>query len=125
VPAIVISSNSVRCRPAGVSDTGPGIKLRDMQRSLHICIKLHKRRQDTMFNDDIYTRHHRGSSPSFEEPARRLEDWMRSCRSLDQHPYSLSEIQLLRQCTVPKIEFLDRGPETQYLNNEEYLDNEI
>ncbi|MBN1398677.1 MAG: hypothetical protein JXA06_11655 [Bacteroidetes bacterium] len=61
-----------------------------------------------MFNDDIYARHHRGSTPSIENPERRLEDWMRSCRSLDQHPYSLSEIQLLRQCVVPRIEFKHR-----------------
>jgi hypothetical protein len=77
-----------------------------------------------MFNDDIYTRHHRGSSPSFEEPSRRLEDWMRSCRSLDQHPYSLLEIQLLRQCAVPKIEFTHREPDNKYLTNKEYLGNE-
>jgi hypothetical protein len=60
-----------------------------------------------MQNDDIYARHHRGSSPMIQTPTRRLEDWMRSLRSIDQHPYDLSDIQSLRQCVVPKIEFQD------------------
>ena len=33
---------------------------------------------------------------------------MRSLRSIDQHPYSLSDIQSLRQCVVSKIEFSNR-----------------
>jgi hypothetical protein len=85
---------------------------------------LYKEAQHYVYND-IYARHHRGSSPSFEEgPTRRLEDWMRSCRSLDQHPYSLSEIQSLRQCVVPRIEFKHREPDSKYFPNEEYLGNE-
>ncbi len=74
-----------------------------------------------MFNDDIYARHRRGSSPSFEEPTRRLEDWMRSCRSLDQHPYSLSEIQSLKQCAVPNIDFTHRELDGSNLPAEEYF----
>jgi hypothetical protein len=58
-----------------------------------------------MFNTDIYAKHHRGSSPPSQNPMTRLEDWMRSCRSIDQHPYDLSDIEMLRQCVVPKIEF--------------------
>jgi len=77
-----------------------------------------------MFNDDIYARHHRGSSPSFEVPAGRLEDWMRSCRSIDQHPYSLLEIQSLMPCAVPKIEFTHRETDSKYLQNEDYTGNE-
>jgi hypothetical protein len=59
-----------------------------------------------MFNDNICSRHHRGSSPPYQEqePKRRLEDWMRSCRSIDQHPYNLSDIETLRQCKSPRFE---------------------
>jgi hypothetical protein len=58
-----------------------------------------------MFNTDIYAKHHRGSSPPMQNPITRLEDWMKSCRSIDQHPYNLSDIEMLRQCVVPKIDF--------------------
>ena len=60
-----------------------------------------------MRDDDIYAKHHRGSSPPFQKSARRLEDWMKSLRSIDQHPYNLSDIQSLRQCVVPRSELQD------------------
>jgi hypothetical protein len=72
-----------------------------------------------MFNDNIYTRHHRGSSPPFHNSEQRLEDWMRSCRSIDQHPYNLSDIETLRQCSVSKIEFTDNKFDNKFLPSEE------
>lgn len=58
-----------------------------------------------MYDDNVYARHHRGSSPPYQSNTnRRLEDWMRSCRSIDQHTYNLSDIETLRQLAVPKIE---------------------
>ena len=58
-----------------------------------------------MFDNDIYAKHHRGSSPPSKSPVVRLEDWMKSCRSIDQHSNNLPEVEMLRQCEIPKIEF--------------------
>ena len=71
-----------------------------------------------MLNTDIYAKHHRGSSPPSKYPMTRLEDWMKSCRSIDQHPYDLSDIEMLRQCVVPKINFYETEMDNEHFLNE-------
>ncbi len=70
-----------------------------------------KRSYDVMFNDSTFMRRHRGSSPPDPERERILEEWMKNCRSVDQHPYDMSEIEMLKQCTLPMPDFSDKNPE--------------
>jgi hypothetical protein len=71
-----------------------------------------------MYDDNIYARHHRGSSPPYQNSYIRLEDWMRSCRSIDQHPYNLTDIETLRQFSGLKIEFPANKLSDNYLPDE-------
>jgi hypothetical protein len=50
-----------------------------------------------MQNDYYYAKHHRGSSPPFQKSQRGFDDWVRSLRSIDQHPYDMTDIQMLEQ----------------------------
>ena len=77
-----------------------------------------------MRNDYLYAKHQKGRYPPFQKSKRGIDDWMRSLRSIDQHPYDVSDIQSLKQCAVSKVEFsnqaghVHRGNEYGY--GEEY-----
>ena len=50
-----------------------------------------------MRNNPFTMKHQRGSSPPFHKSERGFDDWVRNLRSIDQHPYDLSEIQSLKE----------------------------
>jgi len=50
-----------------------------------------------MHYDYLYAKHQRRITPPFHKSKRGLDDWMRSFRSIDQHPYDLLEIQSLKE----------------------------
>jgi hypothetical protein len=77
-----------------------------------------------MQNDYRYAKHQKGKYPPFQKSKRGIDDWMRSLRSIDQHPYDLSDIQSLKQCVVSQIECLNREFDNVYLNNERGLGKE-
>ncbi len=60
-----------------------------------------------MHYDYLYAKHQKGKFPPFQKSKRGLDDWMRSLRSIDQHPYDLSDIQSLKHCVASKIEYSD------------------
>jgi hypothetical protein len=47
--------------------------------------------------DHLYAKHQKRISPPFRKSKRGFDDWVRSLRSVDQHPYDMSEIQCLQQ----------------------------
>lgn len=47
--------------------------------------------------DHLYAKHQKRISPPFRKSKRGFDDWVRSLRSVDQHPYDMSEIQLFQQ----------------------------
>jgi hypothetical protein len=47
--------------------------------------------------DYLYAKHQRASSLPFQKSKRGFDDWVRSFRSVDQHPYDMSDIQLFEQ----------------------------
>jgi hypothetical protein len=49
--------------------------------------------------EHYFEKHQRGSSP-LQKPKLVLSDWMKSCRSIDQHPYDVWEIQSFRDLTA-------------------------
>lgn len=65
--------------------------------------------------DYLYAKHQKGRFPPFQKSKRGLDDWMRSLRSIDQHPYDLLDIQSLKQCVASKIKFPDRESDNVYL----------
>ena len=71
-----------------------------------------------MHYDYLYAKHFKGNPPPFQKSKRGLDDWIRSLRSIDQHPYDLSDIQSLKQCVVSQIEFQDSESDHVYLYNE-------
>ena len=73
-----------------------------------------------MHYDYLYAKHYKGNPPPFQKSKRGLDDWINSLRSIDQHPYDLSDIQSLKQCVVSKIEFRDSESDNVYLYNEHY-----
>jgi hypothetical protein len=77
-----------------------------------------------MHHECFYAKHVKGNPPPFQKSKRGLDDWMRSLRSLDQHPYNLSDIQSLKQCVVSKIDFSDRESDNVSLYNEQGLGEE-
>ena len=73
-----------------------------------------------MHYDYLYAKHYKGNPPSFQKSKRGLDDLIRRLRSIDQHPYDLSDIQSLKQCVGSKIEFQDSESDHVYLYNEHY-----
>jgi hypothetical protein len=53
-----------------------------------------------MRNEYLYAKHQKGKYPPFQKSKRGIDDWMRSLRSIDQHPYDMSDIQSLKHCVV-------------------------
>jgi hypothetical protein len=70
-----------------------------------------------MRHDYRYAKHHRGSSAPCHTSKRGFDDWVRSLRSIDQHPYDLSDIQSLRQYAVPKNVISDHESHVKYVHN--------
>jgi hypothetical protein len=60
-----------------------------------------------MRHDFLYAKHHKTHSAPFHKSLQGFDDWVRSLRSLDQHTYDVSDIQLLRQYAVSKNEIPD------------------
>lgn len=54
-------------------------------------------RSITMRYDYLYAKHLKGNPPPFRKSKRGFDDWVRSLRSIDQHPYDMLEIQLFQQ----------------------------
>ena len=72
-----------------------------------------------MQNDYRYAKHQKGKYPPFQKSKRGIDDWMRSLRSIDQHPYDLSDIQSLKQCVVSQIECLNRESDDVHRDHEQ------
>ena len=49
-----------------------------------------------MRHDHLYAKHQKRISPPFRKSKRGFDDWVRNLRSIDQHPYDISEIQLFQ-----------------------------
>ncbi len=71
--------------------------------------------------DYLYAKHQRGSPPPFQKSKRGFDDWVKSFRSIDQHPYDMSDIQLFEQQKnlKKKIALQESGTEQQSVNKTE------
>jgi hypothetical protein len=52
---------------------------------------------NTMVSDYYYAKHQKGNPPPFQKSKRGFDDWVKSFQSIDQHPYSILDIQLFVQ----------------------------
>ena len=73
------------------------------------------RRSSTMRYDYLYAKHYRGNPPPFQKSKRGFDDWVRSLRSIDQHPYDLLEIQSFKEQVALKKKSIQESDSIQHL----------
>lgn len=78
-----------------------------------------------MHKDHYRTKHHRGSSPPFQESHLGFDDWAKGLRSIDLHSEDSLNTQLLEQRVDPEIELPDYESGWEYHSDHAEGDEEF